>query len=65
MCLAIPGQISKIKGRQAWVKYPGETRKVLIAEEKVKTGDWVMVQMGLVARALTKKEAQERLKAWT
>ena len=64
MCLAIPGQVTRIRGRQVWVQYPGQTRKALLAEEGVKIGDWVMVQMGLVARILPPKEAAAMLAAW-
>ena len=64
MCLAIPGKITKINGREVLVKYPDQTRKALLAEEKVQVGDWVMVQMGLVARVLSEKDAKEMLKAW-
>ena len=64
MCLAIPGQIIKVEGHKATVKYPGETRDVLLGDEKVKKGDYVMVQMGIVVKILSKKEALQSLKAW-
>jgi hydrogenase assembly chaperone HypC/HupF len=64
MCLAIPGQIVKIKGHKATVKYPGEERGVLVGDEKIKKGDYVMVQMGIVIKILSEKEAKESLKAW-
>ena len=50
MCLAIPGQIKKIEGYKATVKYPGEERFALVGDEKVKKGDYVMVQMGIVVK---------------
>ncbi len=64
MCLAIPGQIVKIEGHKATVKYPGEERFALVGEEKPKKGDFVMVQMGIVMKILTPMEARESLKAW-
>lgn len=64
MCLAIPGLITKIEGHKATVKYPGESRFALVGDEKVKEGDYVMVQMGIVVKILTKSEAKETLKAW-
>jgi hydrogenase expression/formation protein HypC len=64
MCLAIPGKIIKVKGRQATIQYPGEIRKALIAEEKIKVGDWAMVQMGIVVSKMSQKQAHDSLKAW-
>lgn len=65
MCLAIPGKITKIDGRQATVQYPGEIRQVLTGGESVKVGDWVMVQMGIVIKVLTPEEADMSQKAWS
>jgi hydrogenase expression/formation protein HypC len=64
MCLAIPGKVLKISGRQATVQYPGETRTALIAEKGVKPGDCVLVQMGLIVKILTPTEAKVALRAW-
>lgn len=64
MCLAIPGEVIKIEGRKALVQYPGEQRQVLVGEDGVKKGDWVMVQMGIIIKILTKKEAEVSLKRW-
>lgn len=64
MCLAIPGKIVKVEGKKATVQYPSETREVLVGDQKIKKGDFVMVQMGIVIKVLSKKEATETLKAW-
>jgi hydrogenase assembly chaperone HypC/HupF len=64
VCLAIPGQVTKVEGRKVTVKYPGEERFAMLGEEGVKKGDYVMVQMGIVIKVLSKKEAKESLKAW-
>lgn len=64
MCLAIPGKIIKIEGRKAWVKYPGITNMAILAQEEIKVGDRVMVQMGMVVRKLNNKEVKEIEKAW-
>jgi hydrogenase expression/formation protein HypC len=64
MCLAMPGQITKIEGHKATVKYPGESRAVLVGDEKIKKGDYVMVQMGIVVKILSEKEAKLALKSW-
>lgn len=65
MCLAIPGKITKIEGRKVLVKYPGETRQALVGDERLKVGNFVLVQMGIVIKTLTKKEARIAEKAWT
>jgi hydrogenase expression/formation protein HypC len=64
MCLAIPGKITKVEGHKATVKYPGEERVVFLGDEKVRKGDYVMVQMGIVIKVLPRKEAFQSLKAW-
>lgn len=64
MCLAIPGKITKMEGRRATIEYPGESRFALVGDDKVKKGDYVMVQMGIVVKILSKDEAKEALKAW-
>ncbi len=64
MCLAIPGKVKSVKGHSAVVQYPGETRTVMVGEEKLKPGDFVLVQMGIVIDILTPTEASESSKAW-
>ena len=64
MCLAIPGQITKVEGHKVTVKYPSEERTVLVGDENVKKGDFVMVQMGVVVKILSRKEVGAALKAW-
>lgn len=66
MCIAAPGRVTKIKGREVEVEYPGiqEKRRAMVGGEKVKEGDVVMVQMGIVVRVLGEEEADEVVKAW-
>ncbi|KKR80471.1 MAG: Hydrogenase maturation factor [Candidatus Daviesbacteria bacterium GW2011_GWA1_41_61] len=64
MCLAIPGKIIKVEKRQVLVQYPGQTRLALVGDEAVKVGDWVLVQMGIVIKILSSKEAQIAQKSW-
>lgn len=64
MCLAIPGQIIKVEEKKATVKYPGEERLAMLGDAKVNKGDYVMVQMGIIIKVLSKKEAKEALEAW-
>ncbi len=65
MCLATPGKIKEINGRKITVRYLDEERSVLDGGIPVKVGDYVMVQMGIVIKRLTKREAKEATKAWT
>ncbi|MFZ5424941.1 MAG: HypC/HybG/HupF family hydrogenase formation chaperone [Patescibacteria group bacterium] len=64
MCLAIPGKIIELNGQQATVKYPSEERKVLTGGEELKVGDYVMVQMGIIVKVISEKEAKVSEKAW-
>ena len=64
MCLAFPGKIKSIEGRQATVKYPAESRKVFMSDIKVEVGDFVLVQMGIILRKLSEEEALTSLVAW-
>lgn len=64
MCLAIPGKVKKIEGHKAVIEYPGKTRLVLVGDDPVKVGDYVLVQMGIVIKILTPNEAAIAKKAW-
>lgn len=64
MCLAIPGKVKEINGRQALVKYPGEARKVLVGDDSIKVGDYVLVQMGIIVKTISKKERDVATSAW-
>mgnify|MGYP000170984424 CR=1 FL=1 len=64
MCLAIPGKISKINGHEVQVVYPGITNRAFIGDERVKIGDWVIVQMGIVVKVLSATEAKQTLELW-
>ncbi|OGC45347.1 hypothetical protein A2V49_00890 [candidate division WWE3 bacterium RBG_19FT_COMBO_34_6] len=65
MCLAFPGKIIKIEKKQATVEYPKETRVAFLGGEGFKVGDYVMVQMGIVVKKISKKDALIAQKAWT
>lgn len=64
MCLAIPGKIKEIEGQKVVIDYLGETREALAGGEKVRVGDNVLVQMGVVVKILTNEEAEVARKAW-
>ena len=64
MCLAYPGMVKKIEGLEATVDYVTSTRRVLVGDKKVKVGDMVMVQMGIIVQIVSKKEARSIEGAW-
>jgi len=64
MCLAFPGKIKKIEGKKVLLDYPEDRHYALIGDEKVKVGDYVMVQMGIIIKILSKGEAQSAAEAW-
>jgi len=64
MCLAIPGKIVKIKGDNATVEYPGQTREAKIIEGEYKVGDYVFVSAKIIVQKISKEEALESLKGW-
>jgi hydrogenase expression/formation protein HypC len=62
MCLAFPGKIIEIKNDFATVDYRTEKRKAKLLEKSYKTGDYVIVQAGIVVQKVSRKEALESLK---
>ena len=65
MCIAAPGEVIKIEGKKATVKYPGNVlRQAFISDEKVEEGSFVLVQMGIIIQILTKKQATDTTNLW-
>jgi hydrogenase assembly chaperone HypC/HupF len=65
MCLAAPGRVVTLHGKQADIDYgEGIMRTVVVADYKPNIGDFVLVQMGIVVKILAKAEAQSIAKAW-
>lgn len=64
MCLAIPGKIISVKGRNAKVDFGGTRRAVNISLVNAKKGDYVIVHAGYAIQKLDKKEALETLRIW-
>lgn len=64
MCIAYPGIVKKIEGLKAVIDYDKESREVLIGDKKVKVGDKVLVQMGIIVKVLSESEAKEIKEAW-
>lgn len=64
MCLAIPGKVIKVDGRQATIKYLQQIRKALIGDVVPKVSDYVLVQMGIVIQIISKQDADISASSW-
>ncbi|MFH1917305.1 MAG: HypC/HybG/HupF family hydrogenase formation chaperone [Nanoarchaeota archaeon] len=64
MCLAVPGKIVKIDKNSATVDYGTEQRIGSLIEKTYEVGDYVIIQGGIVAMKIEKKEAEEALKLY-
>ena len=68
MCLAVPGKVIHIRGNKAIVLYQlnnlHSKRSAIIADVKAKVGEYVMVQMGIITRRLSSKQAKQIIKSW-
>jgi hydrogenase expression/formation protein HypC len=64
MCLAIPGRVVEIIGKdEAIVDFHGIRRRINLAlVGEVKVGDWLIVHTGFAIRKMGEKEAQETLR---
>ena len=62
MCLAIPGKVLEVKGKEAVVDYGGVKRTVRIDLVEAIEGDYVIVHAGYAIEVMDEKEAQETLK---
>jgi len=64
MCLAIPGKVKSLCGKKVLVQYPQTETEVLTGGFNLKTGDNVLVQMGVVVQKLSPKESASILSLW-
>ncbi len=64
MCLAIPGKVKQVEGMRVVVEYPHESREVVAGDIKIKPGDYVLVQMGVVIKKLPKKDFETSNLFW-
>ena len=63
MCLALPGLVEEQDGFFAMVRIGKIRRKVLNAMD-AKTGEWVLVENGLISEKLDAGESQLMAHAW-
>ncbi len=62
MCLAIPGIVLEIRGKEASVDFGGIRRTVKVDLVSVKPGEYVIVHAGYAIEVLDEKDAKETLK---
>lgn len=58
MCLGIPKKVISIRNNLAIIK-SAKRQQVVGTLIKVKKGDWVLTQQGVIVRKIGKKEAKE------
>ena len=65
MCLAIPSKIISIEESRAVIDVYGARRDIslMLLEDQVKIGDYVIVHAGFALNLLSESEAQETLDA--
>ena len=61
MCLALPGKIKKIKGKNAVIDYGGVEREARIDLVDAKVGEWVLVHAGYAINKVGEGYALETL----
>ncbi|MCP4051247.1 MAG: [FeFe] hydrogenase H-cluster radical SAM maturase HydE [bacterium] len=64
MCYSIPAKVVEIKNHIGVIDYFGEKRNILLDDDRVKTGDYVYAQGGILVRTIPEKEALEILETW-
>jgi hydrogenase expression/formation protein HypC len=64
MCLAVPGKIMSIEGKDADVDFGGVTRKVNVSLVKADVGEYVIIHAGFAIQVVDREEAEETIKIW-
>lgn len=63
MCIAVPMNVTEIKGNMGVVEYNGVKRNVgLMLIEDINVGDWVLIHAGFAISKLNPEDAEETLK---
>jgi hydrogenase expression/formation protein HypC len=65
MCIAVPVRITSIEGQTAWCSPDQEGTRIqaslLLLDEEVQVGDYVLLHAGLALRRVDPEEAEETL----
>ncbi|HNQ31385.1 MAG TPA: HypC/HybG/HupF family hydrogenase formation chaperone [Candidatus Woesebacteria bacterium] len=64
MCIAAPGKVTRVDPQQVWVDYGEVHRPAMRASLSPRVGDYVLVQMGVVIKILSDKEARAIKTRW-
>jgi hydrogenase expression/formation protein HypC len=64
MCLAVPGKILSMEGKDADVDFGGVTRKVNVSLVKANVGEYVIIHAGFAIQVVDREEAEETIKIW-
>ncbi len=59
MCVALPGKVIEIKGRDAVVDFNGNQVTARAGLVDVKTGDYVLVHAGCVIQKVTQQDMED------
>jgi hydrogenase expression/formation protein HypC len=62
MCLAIPGKVLEVRGKEALVDFGGVRREVRVDLVDAKVGDYVIVHTGCAIQTMSEEDALESLK---
>ncbi len=61
MCLAVPGRVLSLEGKEALVDFQGTRKSVKTDILKPRKGEWVLVYSGQVMETIPEKRAREIL----
>jgi hydrogenase expression/formation protein HypC len=64
MCLAVPGKIVTIDGKNAHIDFGGVMREANISMVEVDVGDYVIVHAGFAIQVIDEEEAKETIQLW-
>ncbi|QLH75300.1 MAG: HypC/HybG/HupF family hydrogenase formation chaperone [Methanomassiliicoccales archaeon] len=64
MCLAVPGKIVSIEGKNAQVDFGGVIRETNISMVDAKVGSYVIIHAGFAIQVVDEEEAKETIKLW-
>jgi len=61
VCFSIPGKIKSKKGKNIFIEYGSDLKRVSNSLLPVKKGDWVLVQSNIIVRKIKPAQAKEIL----
>ncbi|MCE5296752.1 MAG: HypC/HybG/HupF family hydrogenase formation chaperone [Euryarchaeota archaeon] len=64
MCLAVPGKILSIDGKNAQVDFGGVVRETNVSMVDVGVGSYVIIHAGFAIQVVDEEEAKETIQLW-